>query len=169
MVRATGGRSKLNLRMWSASSGTATSRIAGLSPAETDGPRNGSLAVKESLRLQLTASMSLQSSGAEALEADLETEDEEVQEELLAAYEAQKKAKGGVKKHFKNYRDQRRKVREIRKTRQPYMPVVALAPDWPVAFSAAAAAGHSQLQPTFRYDRKGKPDGKNREGIGPRT
>ena len=102
------------------------------------------------------------------MEAELETEDEEVQEELLAAYEAQKKAKDGVKKHFKNYRDQRRKVREIRKTRQPYMPVVALAPDGPGAQAAAAVAGQSQLQPTFRYDRKGKPDGKKREGTRPK-
>ena len=170
VVRATGGSSKFE----------DVERIIRASDFEDRRPessRDGRPAPRQPRREGIFAAStdspsmsepSLRSSGEEAMEADLETEDEDAQEEIMAAYEAQKKAKEGVKRHFKNYRDQRRKVREIRKTRQPYMPVVALAPDGQGTSAAAVAAGQPQMQPTFRYDRKGKPDGRKRDGTKPK-
>ncbi|CAE7223028.1 RE1 [Symbiodinium sp. CCMP2592] len=104
---------------------------------------------------------SLPSSDAEAYEAELETDDEDVQEQMLEAYEMQKRAKEGVKKHFKNYKDQRKRLREIKKTRQPYMPVVALAPG-ASGDGTAVAAQPAAMQPTFKYDRKGRGDDKKK-------
>ncbi|CAE7357072.1 RE1, partial [Symbiodinium sp. KB8] len=170
VVRATGGSSKFE----------DVERIIRASDFEDRRPessRDGRPAPRQPRREGIFAAStdspsmsepSLRSSGEEAMEADLETEDEDAQEEIMAAYEAQKKAKEGVKRHFKNYRDQRRKVREIRKNRQPYMPVVALAPDGQGTSAAAVAAGQPQMQPTFRYDRKGKPDGRKRDGTKPK-
>ena len=82
-------------------------------------------------------------SSEEVQEAEIDSDDEELEE----AYEVKQRAKHQAKKAFRNYKDSRRRVREIKKERQPYMPVVALNPD-----AAPPEAGN--VKPTFRYDRK---------------
>ena len=82
-------------------------------------------------------------SSEEVQEADVDSEDDELEE----AYEVKQRARTQAKKAYRNYKDSRRRVREIKKERQPYMPVVALNPD-------AAPPDHAAVKPTFRYDRK---------------
>ena len=107
---------------------------------------------------------SMASSGEEANEAVVDTDDEELQEELHDALEIQQRSKANVRKHYKTYRESRKKVREIKKTRQPYMPMVALPPgeEQPPAASAPV------IKPTFKYDRKGRGAAEGRRGDGGR-
>ena len=81
-------------------------------------------------------------------------EDGEVADELLDAYEVQKKAKANVRKHYRSYTESKKRVRDIKRSRQPYMPVVAIPQDV-AGMTAGAGAATGQVQPTFRYDRKG--------------
>ena len=80
-------------------------------------------------------------------------EDDEAADELLDAYEVQEKVKANVRKYYRSYTESKKRVR-IKRSRQPYMPVLAIPPD-AAGMTAGAGAAAGQVQPTFRYDRKG--------------
>ena len=95
------------------------------------------------------------SSSEAALEMENLSEDDEAVYELQNAYEAPRKAKDGVRKNYRSYKESRRRVKEIRKSRQPYLPVVAVPPDDP-GLPSSTAATQGTVKPTFCYDRKSR-------------
>ena len=100
-------------------------------------------------------SPSLSASSEAALEVNDFSDDDEAVYELQDAYEAQRRAKDGVRKSYRSYKESRKKVKEIRKSRQPYLPVVAVPPDDP-GLPSSTTAQQGTVKPTFRYDRKAR-------------
>ena len=110
VISATGGGSKFP---------DVTQRTAARMGRPADGhrgPRRGG-AYEAAVASGSTWEPSFAGAEDEVHEADLETEDSEVQEELVNAV-------ANVRRHFRTYKQSRKRVKEIKKSRQPYMPVV---------------------------------------------
>jgi hypothetical protein len=86
--------------------------------------------------------------------------DDETQEALEEAYEVERKAKDKFKRSARTYKESRKRVQDIRRLRQPHMPVVAIPPE------GGAPSNAAPVQATFKYDRKGRKDAKDKKGGG---